>query len=259
MHKDQLSVSLGTLLTRTAIALIAVGALAVGCGGGGGGDDEGLEGPVAAGFFVGTTDEGEPMSIQADSIRAIFISCGGTGFEYFALYDPPEPISVNGDFAVNVVSGLRFLSVSGSFISQNRVQGTISGDPFCNGDFDLRRCNPDDPKCQDKTPENNIPDGIQPTPTATLTATPTPEPTATSTAATPTSTVSGVTPTAPTPTTSPTPDATELCGNGIIDTEDAEECDGNDLGGATCVSEGHTGGTLTCDDCSFDEEGCTDE
>jgi hypothetical protein len=37
-----------------------------------------------------------------------------------------------------------------------------------------------------------------------------------------------------------------------------EECDGNDLEGATCVSQGFTGGTLRCDnDCEFDTSQCT--
>lgn len=46
------------------------------------------------------------------------------------------------------------------------------------------------------------------------------------------------------------------CGNGIK--ESGEECDGSDLGGATCVSLGFTGGTLACDaNCRFDLSACT--
>jgi cysteine-rich repeat protein len=45
------------------------------------------------------------------------------------------------------------------------------------------------------------------------------------------------------------------CGNGTVDT--AEECDGTDLDGETCVTQGHTGGTLACDSsCHLDETGC---
>ncbi|MBU1240861.1 hypothetical protein KKF84_01825 [Myxococcota bacterium] len=48
-----------------------------------------------------------------------------------------------------------------------------------------------------------------------------------------------------------------ICGNTMI--ENDEECDSTNLGGATCVSLGFDGGTLTCSDCSFDIrlcEGC---
>ncbi len=51
------------------------------------------------------------------------------------------------------------------------------------------------------------------------------------------------------------PGAGELCGNGVIDP--GEECDGEDLGGATCEDLGYYGGELACgDDCTFDESGC---
>ncbi|MDX6587509.1 MAG: large repetitive protein [Solirubrobacterales bacterium] len=47
-----------------------------------------------------------------------------------------------------------------------------------------------------------------------------------------------------------------FCGNGVIDT--GEQCDGLDLNGATCVSQGFTGGTLACDgNCQFDTSACT--
>src|SRR5207245_9747476 len=39
-----------------------------------------------------------------------------------------------------------------------------------------------------------------------------------------------------------------------------EDCDGTDLGGATCVSLGFGGGTLTCGaDCAFDTSQCGPE
>ncbi|MCX4243706.1 hypothetical protein [Paraliomyxa miuraensis] len=48
-----------------------------------------------------------------------------------------------------------------------------------------------------------------------------------------------------------------VCGNDVIEAD--EPCDGTDLGGATCVSEGFDGGSLACaDDCSgLDTSGCS--
>ncbi len=47
-----------------------------------------------------------------------------------------------------------------------------------------------------------------------------------------------------------------FCGNDIIDA--GEDCDGTAMGTGTCVSLGHTGGTLGCGACTYDETGCTD-
>jgi len=50
----------------------------------------------------------------------------------------------------------------------------------------------------------------------------------------------------------------DRCGNGIVN--GAEECDGTNLGGATCTSVpgGFGGGTLACDGaCAYDTSGCT--
>ena len=45
------------------------------------------------------------------------------------------------------------------------------------------------------------------------------------------------------------------CGNGVAET--GEECDGADLGGATCGSEGFYCGALSCNvDCTLDTSGC---
>jgi hypothetical protein len=45
------------------------------------------------------------------------------------------------------------------------------------------------------------------------------------------------------------------CGNGIVNA--GEDCDGTDLGTATCESVAHHGGTLDCKaDCTFDVTGC---
>jgi hypothetical protein len=51
--------------------------------------------------------------------------------------------------------------------------------------------------------------------------------------------------------------APQTCGNGALDA--GEECDGGNLGGATCSSEGFFGGTLSCNsNCTLDTSGCTD-
>lgn len=51
-------------------------------------------------------------------------------------------------------------------------------------------------------------------------------------------------------------DSPHLCGNGVIDSN--EQCDGNDLGGATCVSEGFAQGTLSCtSSCTLNKSGCS--
>jgi hypothetical protein len=52
-------------------------------------------------------------------------------------------------------------------------------------------------------------------------------------------------------------DACELgCGNGVV--ESGEECDGGNLGGATCLDLGFTDGSLGCDaSCQYDSSACT--
>ncbi len=46
------------------------------------------------------------------------------------------------------------------------------------------------------------------------------------------------------------------CGNGQLDGQ--EPCDGNNLGGRTCLSQGFDGGTLTCNtNCTLNTAGCT--
>jgi hypothetical protein len=44
------------------------------------------------------------------------------------------------------------------------------------------------------------------------------------------------------------------CGNGKVDP--GEDCDGGNLGGASCSSEGYDGGDLACSGCSFTFAGC---
>lgn len=47
----------------------------------------------------------------------------------------------------------------------------------------------------------------------------------------------------------------DFCGDGVIDV--GEQCDGGDLGGASCPSLGYEGGTLACAGlCTYDTTGC---
>lgn len=47
-----------------------------------------------------------------------------------------------------------------------------------------------------------------------------------------------------------------VCGNGLKET--GEQCDGGDLGGQTCQTQGYGGGTLACTSaCTFDTSACT--
>ena len=48
-----------------------------------------------------------------------------------------------------------------------------------------------------------------------------------------------------------------LCGNGTVDIG-SEQCDGANLGGRTCVTQGYQAGTLSCNtNCTFNTSGCT--
>jgi len=54
-----------------------------------------------------------------------------------------------------------------------------------------------------------------------------------------------------------TTDCGGRCGDGVIQLERAETCEGDDLAGETCESLGFSGGTLTCgDDCRHDTTSC---
>ncbi|MBU1218293.1 hypothetical protein KKF34_09565 [Myxococcota bacterium] len=52
-------------------------------------------------------------------------------------------------------------------------------------------------------------------------------------------------------------DCIKPCGNGLIDKDDGEECDGTNIDGKQCSDFGYSGGYLACaNDCSFNFEGC---
>lgn len=52
-------------------------------------------------------------------------------------------------------------------------------------------------------------------------------------------------------------DGLELCGDGVID-QASEQCDRNDLGGATCLTEGYQDGTVSCTkQCQVDASQCS--
>ncbi|NVB42394.1 hypothetical protein G6O69_31515 [Pseudenhygromyxa sp. WMMC2535] len=52
-------------------------------------------------------------------------------------------------------------------------------------------------------------------------------------------------------------EASVQCGNGLID--DGEACDGGNLNGETCLTQGFDGGSLSCSNCVFDTTACTIE
>ena len=53
-----------------------------------------------------------------------------------------------------------------------------------------------------------------------------------------------------------TDDVAAACGDGVVDA--SEDCDGEELAGADCASQGFPGGDLACAaDCKFDTAGCT--
>ena len=52
---------------------------------------------------------------------------------------------------------------------------------------------------------------------------------------------------------------TANCGNDLRDASNNEDCDGTDLNGETCQSQGFSGGTLSCSaSCTFDTSACMD-
>lgn len=229
---------------RARSIVIAFCLLAAACGGGGGGDERTGE-TVQPGFFIGKTAQGSDLSIAVGSIRAVFFGCGGT--DIAQRFEPPEPVAVDGSFAVDVVGG--GFTVSGRIVDQNRIEGTIGSGitPECSGAFTATRCNPATQRCGDADGDG-IPDEVDPTtppgPTPQRTATP---------AATP-----PATPPAASPTPAPTATPGSNCGNGVIDGD--EECDGADLDDNTCFDlcdQEDEGGTLRCNpDCTYDFSGC---
>jgi hypothetical protein len=51
----------------------------------------------------------------------------------------------------------------------------------------------------------------------------------------------------------------DSCGNGKIEPESGEACDGGDLGGFTCDRLGYGSGQLACrSNCAYDLSGCSD-
>ncbi len=197
---------------------------------------------ITPGFFVGETAQGGDMSIAVDSIRSVFLVCGAD--DVFRLFDPPAPFGLDGRFSVRLGPADQ-IAVRGRIVNDDRLEGTISGDPDCEGDFVVRRCDPADEGCGDADGDT-IPDRVDPDAGPRPTQTPRP--------ATPTPT--GI---KPTPTATATP-GENLCGNGAVDED--EECDGSDLDDYTCYDlcdQEDEGGTLRCNsDCTFDFSRCPD-
>jgi len=227
---------------RASILVAALGCAVAACG-----DGKDVEirfrGEVPAGFFIGRTAEGEDISLAIDSLRSVFLVCGGD--EIVRRFDPPVSFSESGRFTVRVGPADGII-VRGRVVNDDRIDGTISGDPDCDGDFVVRRCDPDRQDCDDDD-EDTIPNEVDPDERG---ATPTPRPSGTPTATRTTA------PAVPTPTATASP--ASLCGNGEIDED--EQCDGTDLDDSTCFDlcdQDDEGGTLRCTaNCTFDFSGC---
>jgi hypothetical protein len=255
---------------RTGLLLTALCCAAAACGN----SDVNLD---RRGFFIGETATGGDLSILVGSIHSVFFICGASDVRQ--RFDPPEPMAVDGSFGVDIESGGKHFVVSGRLVDPGRIEGAISGDPACDGDFVALRCDPAHQDCGDDN-HNGIPNEIDPdrghvspTPTRTSASGHTPTPTASTAAATPTGGTAAATPTpTPTPTRTPTPEVTStptgLCGNGQLD--DDEECDGSAIDNSFCEADVCTcddfcfcdeevcGGTLSCgSDCTIDFSNCT--
>src|SRR3989344_1929626 len=51
-------------------------------------------------------------------------------------------------------------------------------------------------------------------------------------------------------------DVQGFCGNGVVNS--GEECDGSNLNGKSCSTQGFSGGTLSCNaNCTFNTSACT--
>ncbi len=232
--------------------VVAVCCFAASCGGGDGGDahvgDAHVGDAIQRGFFIGKNASGEPISLAVGTIRSVFFRCDDIAI--FQGFHPAEPVAADGSFAVDVLmDGHVIFTVAGRFVSDDRIDGTISGSGPCLGSFVATRCDPATQACDDADGDA-IPDELDapPVPSATPTLTRRPS-------ATPTRTVARATRTpTPTPTTTPIDD----CGNGEIDGD--EECDGTDLDDNTCFDlceQDDEGGTLRCrSDCTYDFSGC---
>jgi hypothetical protein len=237
---------------RAVVAAIALCSLAVGCG-----DNDNTfrrSDDVAPGFFIGETADGGDLSIAIGSVRAIFFGCGGTNI--YRRFDPPEPVSGDGSFAVDFeASGSRFI-VTGELVTDDRIVGAIAGNSDCDGPFTAERCDDDEQECGDRD-DDLIPDEIDPVSGTTPTPfrTPTPGAGRTSTAAatgaaTPTAavTATAAATVAASPTPAPTSTPTGPCGNGVLD--EGEECDGAVIDNGFCFED-----VCTCEDFCDDAGG----
>jgi len=81
---------------------------------------------VASGFFVGTTTEGQPISLQTGSIDMVYAVCGG----HTVRANAGGSVASNGTFAVTVDG----VSIAGQFDAQGGVSGTLAGNG-CSADF----------------------------------------------------------------------------------------------------------------------------
>jgi hypothetical protein len=81
---------------------------------------------VPKGFFVGTTTEGQPISLQTGSIEMVYTVCGS----HTVRANAGGTVASNGSFAVTVDG----VSIAGQFDAQGGVAGTLAGNG-CSADF----------------------------------------------------------------------------------------------------------------------------
>ena len=109
---------------------------------------------VPKGFFVGTTTEGQPISLQTGSIDMVYLVCGG----HTVRADAGGTVASNGSFAVTVDG----VSLAGQFDAQGGVSGTLAGSG-CSADFSATFR----PGAADSDGDG-IPDLVDPDPTPAL-------------------------------------------------------------------------------------------
>jgi hypothetical protein len=154
-------------------------------------------------------------------------------------FDPPEPVAVDGSFAVDIPSGSGsgVFVVSGQIVNNDRIDGAIAGSAACDGTFVAHRCDPSSQACGDRDGDL-VPDEIDPDTGPTPARTPTPA--------------------------RPTATATPVCGNGIV--EGDEECDKKAIDDTFCAEDVCTcedfcddaGGALSCNaNCTLNFSKCT--
>jgi hypothetical protein len=116
-------------------------------------------GDVTAGFFIGGTASGENLAFAVSSIRSVFFVCGGV--EVFHVFEPAISLGSDRSFTLEFEEGGRTFTIAGRFLDDDSAEGAISGDPACEGPFQVSRCDPDTQNCAD-VDGDLIPDEVDP-------------------------------------------------------------------------------------------------